>query len=147
MDAFMAPTLFRVLLVLVALYAFLRGKRDERHVGIILVVGVLATELTLSPVRERFAAIETNVMVVDVVVFAGFLWVALRSDRFWPLWIAGLQLTAILGHLMKIVDAGLFARAYGAALVFWAYPMLLILAVGTWRGRRRARPEPDPAAA
>jgi hypothetical protein len=143
----MAPTFFRVLLVLVALYALLRGKRDERHVGIILVVGVLATELALPPVRERFATIETNVMVVDVVVFAGFLWVALRSDRFWPLWIAGLQLTAILGHLLKAVDAGLFARAYGAALYFWAYPMLLILAVGTWRSRRRARPKPGPAVA
>jgi hypothetical protein len=143
----MAPTLFRILLVLVALYAVLRGRRDERHVGIILVLGVLATELALPPVRQRFAAIETNAMIVDVVVFAGFLWVALRSDRFWPLWIAGLQLTAILGHLMKAVDAALFARAYGAALVFWAYPMLLILAVGTWRSRRRARPKRDPAPA
>jgi hypothetical protein len=143
----MAPTFFRILLVLVALYAVLRGKRDERQVGIILVLGVLATELALPPVRQRFAAFEANLMIVDVIVFAGFLWVALRSDRFWPLWIAGLQLTAILGHVLKAVDATLFARAYGAALVFWAYPMLLILAIGTWRSRRRARPKPGPAAA
>ena len=74
-----------------------------------------------------------------LVVFLGFLWVALQSDRFWPLWIAGLQLTTILGHIVRAVDSGLFPRAYGAALMFWGYPIVLILAVGTWRSHRRLR--------
>jgi hypothetical protein len=134
----MAPNAFRILLALVALYAFLVGRRDERHVGMILVVGVIATHLAWSPVSHRFAGLETGVMAVDTVVFVGFLWVALRSERFWPLWIAGLQLTTILGHLMKAADAGLFSRAYGAALMFWGYPIVIILAVGTWRQHRRA---------
>jgi nicotinamide riboside transporter PnuC len=142
----MAPNLFRVLLALVALYAFVRGSRDERLAAFILVIGVIATHLVISPLRERFAGVETNVMTVDIIVFAGFLWVALRSQRFWPLWIAGLQLTTIFGHLLKLMDTSLFSRAYGAALVFWGYPILLILAVGTWRGRRRARADRDPAA-
>jgi hypothetical protein len=141
----MAPTLFRILLAFVALYAFLRGRRDERHIGIILVLGVLATHFAISPLRERFSGVETHVMIVDIVVFTGFLWVALRSERFWPLWIAGLQLTTILGHVLKAVDIHLFARAYAASLVFWAYPMLLILAVGTWRSARRSHPQSDAA--
>ena len=142
----MAPNLFRVLLVLVALYALLRGKRDERQVGLIFVIGVIATELVLPPAHERFASVETRLMFVDLTVFSGFLWVALRSERFWPLWMAGLQLTTILGHVLKAIDVELFARAYAAALVFWAYPMLLILALGTWRNQRRTRRERDPAA-
>lgn len=142
----MAPNLFRVLLVLVALYALLRGKRDERQVGLIFVIGVIATELVLPPARERFASVETRLMFVDLAVFVGFLWVALRSERFWPLWMAGLQLTAILGHVLKAIDVELFARAYAAALVFWAYPMLLVLAIGTWRNQRRTRRERDLAA-
>lgn len=137
----MAPNLFRILLLLVAIYAFLRGSRDERQVGIIFVLGVIASELVLAPIRERYEGLETNLMLVDLAVFAGFLWVALRSDRFWPLWIAGLQLTAIIGHVLKAVDVHLFARAYAAALFFWAYPMLLILAIGTWRGARRRQRE------
>ena len=143
----MAPNLFRILLALVALYALLRGKRDEQQVGIIFVVGVVASELALSPIHERYAGVETNLLLVDLAVLAGFLWVALRSDRFWPLWMAGLQLTAILGHLLKVVEVELFARAYAAALFFWAWPMLMILAAGTWRTHRRSQRERESAPA
>jgi hypothetical protein len=137
----MAPNLFRILLAAVALYAFLRGSRDERIVGVVLVVGVIATHFAWTPVHQRFAGLETDVMMVDIVVFLGFLWVALQSERFWPLWIAGLQLPTILGHELKAADTGLFSRAYGAALMFWGYPILLILAIGTWRGERRRQRE------
>ena len=133
----MAPTIFRVLLALVAVYAFLRGSRDERLVGLICVAGALVTHLVISPVAERFETVETPVMIVDVAVFAGFVLVALRSERFWPLWVAGLQLTTMMGHFLKAFDSDLLPRAYGAAMAFWAYPIVLILAVGTWRRDRR----------
>ena len=139
----MAPNFFRILLVLVALYAFVRGRRDERQVGVIFVLGVIATEIVLPPPRLRFEGVETHLMLVDIVVFLGFTFVALRSERFWPLWIAGLQLTAVFGHVLKAVDVTLFSRAYAAALVVWAYPMLLILAIGTWRGHHRAMHRQD----
>lgn len=137
----MAPNLFRTLLVLVALYAFLRGRRDEKQAVVILVLGVIATELVLPPPQERFDTIEIELLLVDLAVLGGFVWVALRSSRFWPLWVAGLQLTTILGHLLKVANESLFAKAYAASLVFWVYPMLLILAVGTWRAHRRSRLE------
>jgi len=142
----MAPVFFRILLAFVALYVLLRGRRDEREVGIVLVLGVIATHLLISPLKSRFASVETHVFIVDLIVFLGFLWVALRSERFWPLWIAGLQLTTILGHILKVVDVHLFSKAYGAALVFWSYPIVLILAVGTWRSHRRFTREQDVAA-
>ena len=137
----MAPTLFRIILGLVALYAFMRGSRDERLVGVICVTGALATHLLISPLRERFASVELPVMIVDLAVFAGFLLVALRSSRFWPLWVAGLQLTTMMGHVLKAIDLSLLPRAYGASMTFWAYPIVLILAVGTWRTHRRPRDE------
>jgi hypothetical protein len=39
--------------------------------------------------------------------------------------------------VVKEVDLALLPRAYGAALNFWAYPIVLILAIGTWRTQRR----------
>ena len=62
-----------------------------------------------------------------------FASVAMISERFWPLWVSGLQLTALLGHLLKGVESDLLPTAYAAALHFWSYPILIILAVGTWR--------------
>ena len=32
---------------------------------------------------------------------------------------------------------GAISRAYGAALQFWSYPILLILAIGTYRQHQR----------
>ena len=61
-------------------------------------------------------------MLVDLAVLAGIHPVALRSDRFWPLWVAGLQLTTSIGHFLKGIDQDLLPRAYGAALQFWSYP-------------------------
>jgi cyanate permease len=141
----MAPTFFRILLAFVAAYVLWRGSRDEREVGIVLVLGVIATHLVISPLKTRFASVETHVFAVDLIVFMGFLWVALRSERFWPLWIAGLQLTAIMGHVLKAVDIHLFSKAYAAAMVFWSYPIVLILAVGTWRSHRRYMRHRDTA--
>ena len=134
--------------MLVVLYALLRGRRDERQVGVILVARRRRDDLALlAAAPALFAGLETDVMLVDVAVFAGFLWVALRSERFWPLWIAGLQLTTMLGHAFKLIDTGLFSRAYGAALAFWGYPIVLILAIGTWRAQRRMRSRDDFAPA
>ena len=135
----MAPTAFRIFLVLVVLYALFRGSRDERHVALICLVGAIATTLVLSPLASRFSGVETRVALVDVAVFGGFLAVALRSERFWPLWVAGLQLTTIMGHALKGVDSSLFPRAYAASLNFWAYPIVLILAIGTWRSHHRRK--------
>jgi hypothetical protein len=134
----MAPTVFRILLALVVLYALMRGSRDERHVALICLFGAAVTTLVLSPLADRFAGVEGPVLLVDLAVLAGFSTVALRSERFWPLWVAGLQLTTLMGHMMKGVESELLPRAYAAALNFWAYPIILILAIGTWRSHRRA---------
>jgi hypothetical protein len=78
-----------------------------------------------------------GLLVIDAAVLIGFVAVALRSDRFWPLWVAGLQLTTSTAHLMKAIDESLLPIAYGAAIALWSYPILIILAIGTWRSHRR----------
>lgn len=133
----MAPNLFRFLLLTIALYAFLRGGRDERLTAVICLLGALVTHIVISPLHQRFQGVETAVLIVDLAVLAGFVAVALRSDRFWPLWMAGVQLTTVMGHAMKSVESDLLPRAYAASLGFWAYWTLAILAVGVWRHHRR----------
>lgn len=131
------PYIFGPLLLAVCIYALLRGGTDERAIAATCLAGTFATVLVISPLRQRYAGVEEGLMLVDLAVLAGFITVALRSRRFWPLWVAGLQLTTSLGHILKGVDQDLLPRAYGAALQFWSYPILLILAIGTYRSHRR----------
>ena len=131
------PLIFGPLLLAACIYAWLRGGWDERIVAVTCLAGTVATMLAVSPLHKRYSGVEEGLLLVDLAVLAGFVTVALRSKRFWPLWVAGLQLTTFIGHVLKGVDQDLLPRAYGAALQFWSYPILIIVLVGTYRHHRR----------
>ena len=128
-------------------YALWRGRSDERIAAGVCLLATVATRFAISPLNERYTGVEIGLLLIDGAVLAAFVTIALRSKRFWPLWIAGLQLTSSLSHLMKVVEFDLLPRAYAAAAVFWSYPILLIIIVGTWRTHRRSLGEPPAATA
>ncbi|MBA3669523.1 MAG: hypothetical protein H0W71_05590 [Sphingomonas sp.] len=133
----MAPNFFRALLAAVAIYAWLKGGRDERAVSAMCVIAAIATTALLAPLQQRFHGLEYAVFLIDLALSVGLIGIALRSNHFSPLWVAGLQLTTIMGHVLKGVYSGLIPRAYAASLNFWAYPIIIILAIGTWRSSQR----------
>lgn len=135
----MSPILFWTLLALTCGYAFYRGDRYERIVAAVCIFGSFATVAVNSPLNHMYVHVEGGALFVDIVVLAAFVVVALQSDRFWPLWIAGLQLTTSVAHFLKAIDPHLFPQAYGLAVRFWSYPILIILAVGAWRSHRRRK--------
>jgi hypothetical protein len=116
----------------VCLLCLLRGRSDERFAAAACVVGsvltFIANQLTLPFVR-----FEPLAFAVDVGVLAAFVVIALRSARFWPLWVAGLQLTATSVHLLKLLHPDLMSFVVGAALAFWSYPILILIGIGAWR--------------
>lgn len=132
------PYLFWSILLLTFGYALWRGRSDERTAATVCVAASVATRFAISPLGDRYSDLESGLLLIDLAVLAAFVAIALRSQRFWPLWISGLQLTNSLSHLMKAVNFDLMPRAYAAAAIFWSYPILLIILAGTWRGHRRA---------
>lgn len=116
-------------------YALLRGGSDARVVAIACVFANFASYT----VASQYTGVESGVLYVDLFALGVFTFVALRSDRFWPLWISGLQLTTSIAHLLKAVQPDLLPLAYAAAGRFWSYPILLILIIGTWRSDHRNR--------
>jgi len=127
------------LLFLVFAYAFWRGRSDERFAAAVAVLATIATRFAISPSSIRYSSAEFGLLVVDSATLLAFVALALRSPRFWPLWVAGLQLTSTLAHLLKFVEGDLLPEAYAAALVFWSYPILLIILIGTWRTSQRRK--------
>ncbi|HMG48740.1 MAG TPA: hypothetical protein VK614_14935 [Allosphingosinicella sp.] len=128
---------FDSLLLLCCGYALWRGGAPERIGGIIFLLATALTVVAASGPASRFASVEMGIFIVDVATLVALIVLALRAERHWPLWVAGLQIVGTAGHAVKLVDPTVIPRAYAFALAFWSYPMLLILVLGTWRHQQR----------
>lgn len=131
--------LFNVMLALSCGYALTRGGPPERIVGGSLLVAAAATALSFSPFASRFLGLETRVLAIDVILLAILTMVAVRADRGWTLVIAGLQLATVGAHVVKAITPQMIGVTYALMIAMWSYPILVVLAMGTWRHRRRLK--------
>ena len=115
----------------------MRGRKYERLTALICIVASIVSVILRAPLHERYLGVEAGDLLVDLLVLGAFVVIAIQSDRFWPLWVAGLQLTTSFSHFLRAIDANLIPQAYAAAERFWSYPILIILLVGAWRSHRR----------
>lgn len=128
---------FDILLVVTCAYALMRGGSPERITGMTLLLADFLTILTASAFPQRFRQVEIGIFLVDLSVLLILVSVAMRSTRWWPLFLAGFQLDAVAVHAMRLAAPATLPVAYMNAIALWAYPMQIILAAGAWRHRRR----------
>lgn len=131
-----APVYYAILL-LCAAYVAARGGAPERVGAAIMVVGSVCTTVLLSARPVRYSEVETGAVIVDVAVCAAFLVLALRANRYWPLWMTALQLIGTAEHAVKMVDSHVIRLVYAFIMAIWAYPMLMLLVLGAWQHQRR----------
>lgn len=130
---------FNVLFLFAIGYALARGKRPERTVALTFVGARIATDVMLGIGGSYYHhGPEYGATLVDCVTFAILLWVSLRSDRFWPLLIVAMQGVSLLAHLGKLMAYDIRQNTYLNSVQLWAYPQLLLLAIGTARVDLRA---------
>jgi hypothetical protein len=137
MDSILVPIVFWLLLLMSCGYALWRGRKYERMAASVFIAATILTLLGDSPLQVRYVGVETSDLFIDTGVLVALTAIALFSDRFWPLWAAGLQLVDSMSHMMKALDANLVPAVYGAAERFWSFPILIILLVGAWRNHKR----------
>jgi len=130
---------FVALLLACTAYAMAAGGGPER-VG----AGIYALSCVLSVIAYqappiRFESVEIGVFLVDVAVFIAFVPLALRANRYWPLWVSALLGIGVLGHLAMLVHPRVIPWAYAAVLSMWSYPILLLIVIGTAAHRRRLK--------
>jgi hypothetical protein len=117
--------------------AFRWGGLDERLASLGFVLATLASKLSIV---TDYGSTEELLLVIDALLFVAILVLALRSDRFWPMWAAAFQLVAVTVHLASLTETGDYKWAYAVGLIFWSYPVLIALGMGTWlEGRHRRR--------
>ena len=130
--------IFWALLVVTCGYALWRGRKYEQMSALVCIAASILSVVWRAMAHDHYSGVQASDLVIDTLVLIAFVGIALRSDRFWPLWVAGLQLTISMSHLFKAIDVGLMPLAYAAAERFWSYPTLIIIALGAWRQHRRS---------
>jgi hypothetical protein len=128
--------LFVSIQVATSAYALWRGGAPERIVGALMPIAFIGTVAFQSQFPVRFHGVELGIFIVDCALLIALLAVALRAERYWPIWMTGLQAVAVAAHLATMVSP-VMPIAYALMLSFWTFPMMAILVAGTWRHRRR----------
>ena len=128
---------FYAILLLCCLYAAVKGGGPEKVGAAIFVLSSIASTIVASSPAIRFGTVEVGVFIVDASMLLALLGLAIKAERLWPLWVAGLQAVEVAGHAVKLIDSSVIRLAYAFILALWAYPMLLLLVIGTWNHHRR----------
>ncbi|WP_225009343.1 hypothetical protein [Novosphingobium percolationis] len=119
--------------------AALFGTRIERAFATMLVVisiVMLAISVVVPPPLWARAGTASD---WAILVVAWFL--ALRSDRYWPIWFAAMQSLAIITSTMAAMVTGVPHVVFSNLAAVWALPALLVMSAGTlsdWSARRRS---------
>lgn len=112
--------------------------RDEARLA---AGGLLANwALSMMVFKDRSEDIQWPIIVTDSGLFALYLWIALRSARYWPLFIASFALLVLVTHLAHGLDPGISGWSYLTAELLWSYLMLVALAYGAWTANREPAP-------
>jgi hypothetical protein len=122
----------------VSIYAFRRGGWEEKVAAAGILVVSYGAPLSLwatGTLDTRFQHFEALVALIDGSLALLLLGVALRSPKFWPLWLTAMEMLTVLSHFALYVPH-MLPWSYWNAAVLWSYPMLMVLAFGV-RGHHR----------
>lgn len=121
--------LFWLLLPVVAVLAMVRGGRPER-IGAVLYIGAaILTLVWRTQGHQRWVRIESGVLVIDALLLAAMLVLALRSDRWWPMIATAFLTLSMLAHLAKAMDPNFSRLAYALMAGASSYPVVVTLLV------------------
>lgn len=113
-----------------------RGRDDER-LAAAAVLADWALTVFVYKVRDEM---QWGVLAVDTGQFLVLLWIAMRSRRYWPLFMGGFALLQVVTHLARMLDPGVTGWSYITAGVFWSYLLLFTIGYGAWTAPYRTPP-------
>ncbi|WP_395943229.1 hypothetical protein [Brevundimonas sp.] len=128
-----------VFMVGMALFAFMKGGPAER-IG----AGVYLFAWFASMVMQEmqgFRGMPIGVFLIDVGVLIAFVALAWRARHPWTIWVSGLQLIAVMSHIMILTGARVPLASLYTVTNFTGYLIIACIIVGTfwtWQDRKAA---------
>jgi hypothetical protein len=128
--------LFWTLMILCCGFAAAFGGRSGRAIAFFYLLNIVATwAVTRDP--QAWRAPHLAALLVDAALLVALIWVALRSDRWFPIWFAGFHMVAVASHFGSVITPGFAPRIYFFLQALWSVPMLLSLVIGISLDRRQ----------
>lgn len=113
----------KLLLLVVVVLAFWKGKGPERACASVLVGMVLfqIASRDLVGLPSSFLALNPVGFIIDTGGLVAFVAIGLKANRFYPLVLASAQLVAFMSHLVRIMVEPVSSLAYYLlyAMPFW----------------------------
>lgn len=131
----MIGLLFWLLTMVGCGYAAAAGGKDGRWAAFLIIAASLLT-IPATRLGQDWARTEYLILVVDLALLAGLSVLALRSRRFFPLWMTGFHLIAVLTHVSTLLAPDFAPPIYRALESLWAIPMTLAMMWGIHLDRR-----------
>ena len=126
----LSEAIWAAYLAVICIYALWRGGRPERTAAIAFILAWVATNLLED--RQNWLDPQWGILVVDGLLLATLLWLALTADRSWTLWSAAFQLLGVVTHGAMMADRSVGSWAYITGDIIFSYLVVAALAVGTW---------------
>lgn len=110
------------------------GEKEERYTVVAVAVASLLSPAVQTAARGQ---LQIGILLIDILFLGFILHVAYGSKKLWPTIASGIQLAAVMVHLAPALTSSISGKVYGNAGAFWAYLILLTLALGSLAEARK----------
>src|SRR4028119_1464771 len=131
---------FAILMFASCGYASFAGGREGQWVSA-LVISAAGLSIPASYLDYGWDRVQVPVLIVDLLLLSGLLCVAVRSRRFWPLWMTAFHLLTVSTHIARLGEDDLPPLVYFAIQSFWSLPLFLVMVGGIMLDRRAQLPK------
>jgi hypothetical protein len=131
--------LFLTLLGVSVIYALRRGGEPERAAAVVFILMTISDPFVHALTPLSYIKLDPGHFIIDFTGWVLLLAIALRANRFWPLWVSSLQTVSLIAHIAKLLDYSIHPVGYAIMQVASSYPLLLILIIGTYNHEKRLR--------
>lgn len=137
----MISTLYWALSITCWLYAVKHGGWAAFVAFVMFVFMTMGTSFSVGDLAGRsvWTGINVPLFITDTAFFVGLYILALRCRKYWPIWMAGLQLMCVLSHLGPLIDPNSSPAIYRALESVWMIPEMATMVLGIAKDRRAAR--------
>jgi hypothetical protein len=111
--------------------AISRGGAPERLIAFAFLIDSVATVLVQQGRTIKFHSPEPAIFVIDLVMVLVAAQIAIRANRWWPIWFTACHMIGVLSHVVRLIDVKIATWPYYVTASYGAYPLWLLVIAGT----------------